>query len=335
MRGSEAVVKLLKDVGVEVIFRLCGDTSLPFYDALASGDHGIRHVLTRDERSASFMADAYARLSGKVGVCEGPAPSHDAVTAAAERLVNARRPLLVAGAGVLRSGAWGEVTVLAELLGMPVATSIGGKGSIAEIHPYSLGVIGSNGGLRFRHDMLRESDVILYVGSRQGSVTTEKWTLPADGEKTLIQMDVEPVRIGHNYETAVGIVADAKLGLAAVTEEVADRLGGRPAEKIQVNEIGRRRAAYMASIDEFRIESHTDPTRTLRGRAVSAVTAQSDHLRGPRNTLSLSVRLLPRAPGRPVVRESTSPWRPWLCLAGGLRRLPRQTRRRPHRGGDG
>ena len=262
MRGSEAVVKLLKDVGVEVIFRLCGDTSLPFYDALASGDHGIRHVLTRDERSASFMADAYARLSGKVGVCEGPAPSHDAVTAAAERLVNARRPLLVAGAGVLRSGAWGEVTVLAELLGMPVATSIGGKGSIAEIHPYSLGVIGSNGGLRFRHDMLRESDVILYVGSRQGSVTTEKWTLPADGEKTLIQMDVEPVRIGHNYETAVGIVADAKLGLAAVTEEVADRLGGRPAEKIQVNEIGRRRAAYMASIDEF--ESNRTPIRPER-----------------------------------------------------------------------
>ena len=145
---------------------------------------------------------------------------------------------------------------------MPVATSIGGKGSIAEIHPYSLGVIGSNGGLRFRHDMLRESDVILYVGSRQGSVTTEKWTLPADGEKTLIQMDVEPVRIGHNYETAVGIVADAKLGLAAVTEEVADRLGGRPAEKIQVNEIGRRRAAYMASIDEF--ESNRTPIRPER-----------------------------------------------------------------------
>ncbi|RUA03087.1 MAG: thiamine pyrophosphate-binding protein, partial [Candidatus Neomarinimicrobiota bacterium] len=72
MRGGEAVVKLLRDVGVEVIFGLCGDTSLPFYDALASSDHGIRHVLTRDERSASFMADAYARLSGKVGVCEGP-----------------------------------------------------------------------------------------------------------------------------------------------------------------------------------------------------------------------------------------------------------------------
>jgi acetolactate synthase-1/2/3 large subunit len=323
-------------------------------------------VLTRDERSASFMADAYARLSGKVGVCEGPSgggatymlpglaeanassvplvcltsdiarqdagrgtlteldqtrlfdpvtrsstlpasarelvtairsafrdattgplgaahvvlpydvqlddvaaaevaidpcfnrapadrpsPSPHDVRAAADQLVNATRPLLVAGAGVLRSEAWDEVTALADLLGMPVATSIGGKGSIAETHPYALGVVGSNGGLPFRHDLLRESDVILYVGTRQGSVTTEKWTLPSDGEKTLLQMDVEPTRIGHNYQTAVGLVADAKCGLAALGDEITDRLGGRPAARIAPDEVGRRRDAYMASIEEF------------------------------------------------------------------------------------
>jgi acetolactate synthase-1/2/3 large subunit len=377
MRGSEAVVTLLRDVGVEVIFGLCGDTSLPFYDALASTDHGIRHVLTRDERSASFMADAYARLSGKVGVCEGPSgggatyilpgvaeadassvplvcltsdidqhdvgrgtlteldqtalfapvtrsttrprsarelvtaiaaafrtatagplgaahvvlpydvqldevdsadvtiearfgsapadrptPAPAAVKAAATRLVDAHRPLMVASAGVLRSGAWAEVTALAELLGMPVATSIGGKGSIAETHPYALGVIGSNGGLPFRHDMLRESDLILYVGSRQGSVTTEKWTLPADGDTTLIQIDIEPQRIGHNYATAVGLVADAKIGLAALLDEVSDRLGGRPAAKVGPDEVGRRRDAYMGTLEEF--ESAETPIRPER-----------------------------------------------------------------------
>ena len=58
--------------GVEVIFGLCGDTSLPFYDALARLDHGMTHVLTRDERSAAYMADSYAKITGKVGVCEGP-----------------------------------------------------------------------------------------------------------------------------------------------------------------------------------------------------------------------------------------------------------------------
>lgn len=70
--GAEAAVEMLKAHGVEVIFGLCGDTSLPFYDALARVPHGMRHVLTRDERHAAYMADGYARVSGRVGVCEGP-----------------------------------------------------------------------------------------------------------------------------------------------------------------------------------------------------------------------------------------------------------------------
>jgi acetolactate synthase-1/2/3 large subunit len=72
MTGAEASVRMLQRHGVKHIFGLCGDTSLPFYDALHRLDHGIDHILTRDERSAGYMADAYARLSGKVGVCEGP-----------------------------------------------------------------------------------------------------------------------------------------------------------------------------------------------------------------------------------------------------------------------
>src|SRR3990172_9537388 len=72
LTGAEAVVEMLKAHGVEVIFGLCGDTGLPLYDALARLPHGMRHVLTRDERHAAYMADGYARVSGKVGVCEGP-----------------------------------------------------------------------------------------------------------------------------------------------------------------------------------------------------------------------------------------------------------------------
>lgn len=366
MRGSAVAVTMLRDAGVEVIFGLCGDTSLPFYESLATMEHGMRHVLARDERSASFMADAYARVSGRVGVCEGPsgggatyilpgvaeandssvplvcftsdialrdagrgtlteldqtglfapvtrstmlpgsarelveairsafrdattgqqgaahvvlpydvqldevadrevsidsrfnqapaerpAPSPEDVETVARLLVEARRPTLIAGAGVVRSGAWAEVTALAELLGAPVATSIGGKGTIAETHPYSLGVIGSNGGLRYRHDLVRESDLLLYIGSRQGSVTTEKWTLPRDGEKMLVQLDIDPMRIGRNYRTAAGIVADAKVGVGALVDAVADALGGRPAAKTAPDEVARRREAFMAGVEEF------------------------------------------------------------------------------------
>src|SRR2546427_4259499 len=70
MTGAEAVVEMLRAHGVEVIFGLCGDTSLPLYDALRGS--ALRHILTRDERHAAYMADGYARVTGRVGVCEGP-----------------------------------------------------------------------------------------------------------------------------------------------------------------------------------------------------------------------------------------------------------------------
>lgn len=70
--GAEAMVRMLEAHGVRHIFGLCGDTSLPFYDALYRLDHNIDHILTRDERSAAYMADGYARVTGRPGICEGP-----------------------------------------------------------------------------------------------------------------------------------------------------------------------------------------------------------------------------------------------------------------------
>src|SRR3982751_4617217 len=72
LSGAEAFVRMLQLHGVKHVFGLCGDTSLPLYDALYRLDHGITHILTRDERSAAYMADGYARVTGRVGVCEGP-----------------------------------------------------------------------------------------------------------------------------------------------------------------------------------------------------------------------------------------------------------------------
>ncbi len=72
LTGAEAMVRMLQAHGVRHMFGLCGDTTLPFYDALARLDHGITHFLTRDERHAAYMADGYARVTGRPGVCEGP-----------------------------------------------------------------------------------------------------------------------------------------------------------------------------------------------------------------------------------------------------------------------
>ena len=70
--GAEAFVRSLQAQNVDYIFGLCGDTTLPLYDALFRLDHGITHILTRDERSAAYMADGYARVTG--WVCAGNRP---------------------------------------------------------------------------------------------------------------------------------------------------------------------------------------------------------------------------------------------------------------------
>ena len=63
---------MLTGYGVEIIFGVPGDTNVPLYSALADAEGEIRHIMARDERSAGFMADAYARVSNRVGVYEAP-----------------------------------------------------------------------------------------------------------------------------------------------------------------------------------------------------------------------------------------------------------------------
>ncbi len=72
MQGARALVDVLVESGIEHVFGLPGDTGMALYDAFNARRDRIEHIMTRDERSASFMADAYARASGHLGVCEGP-----------------------------------------------------------------------------------------------------------------------------------------------------------------------------------------------------------------------------------------------------------------------
>ena len=72
MNTAQALVELLKEYGVEYIFGVPGDTTMPLYDALYAARGEITHIMARDERSAAFMADAYARLAYKPGITEAP-----------------------------------------------------------------------------------------------------------------------------------------------------------------------------------------------------------------------------------------------------------------------
>ena len=375
--GADAVVRMLQLHGVSHLFGLCGDTSLPFYDALRRLDHGITHILTRDERSAAYMADGYARVSGKPGICEGPsgggatyilpgvveanessiallaittdisvssrgkftlteldqsalfapltkwtavidradqipqtfrtafarmttgrpgaahiglpldvqrevavpaeelraepgadrfpsrrtAPDPQAIAEAAQALSRARRPLLVCGGGPITSGAMAEVQRLAELLGCPVATTISGKGTIADTHPLALGVVGANGGTAETREVVAQSDLVFFIGCRAGSVTTEKWRYPAR-TTPVIHLDVDPAAIGATYSPQVALAGDARLALVALIDALAriDAHAGDADARARVEHARSRKFAAFRAL----AESNEAPIRPER-----------------------------------------------------------------------
>ncbi len=146
-------------------------------------------------------------------------PDPDKCAVAAQVLVDAANPVIVAGGGVLHAQAWSELIALAEYLTIPVATSLYGKGSINETHPLAVGVSGIHARAS-ANQTVSAADVVLFVGSNTDMHTTNKWTIPTPGEVRVLHIDVDPEEIGRNYPTEVGIVADAKYALSALLQEV-------------------------------------------------------------------------------------------------------------------
>ncbi len=384
LNASQAIVEMLRAYEVRHIFGIPGDTSIPFYDALFEARDSINHVMARDERGASFMADVYARLSHRPGVCEGPSgagatylvpglaeatassipvlaltsdvpleqvgrnvlteldqgklfsavtkwnttltsasrvpevfrkafreattgrcgavqitlpedvlsahfdgdslyadpacreypayragPSPAAVREAVELLLKSARPVIVAGGGAAISRAWAELTELAELLSVPVGTSINGQGSIAVDHPLSLGVVGGNGARPYANDVLAAADLVLYVGCKTDSVTTLNWTLPPnDGSVRVIQIDVDPNELGNTYPVDVGMAADARTALAALVAEArrrAEAVGSDGAREPWVDFVALRSAWWAEQADKMHSDAWpVKPQRVMR-----------------------------------------------------------------------
>ena len=137
-----------------------------------------------------------------------PEPEPRLVRDAAQVLAGARRPVIMAGGGVTASGAQREIVELAEMLNIPVATSLNAKGTIPEDHPLSVGVVGSYS--RWcANRVVSEADLVLFVGSHTGSQVTLDWKIPAMGTP-IIQIDIDPSELGRNYPTQVAMQGDAK-----------------------------------------------------------------------------------------------------------------------------
>jgi acetolactate synthase-1/2/3 large subunit len=336
--GGALLAGLLAEHGVRHVFGVPGGQTLALYDAILDRAPALSHVLVRDERTAAYAADGYARMTGRVGVCDAtvgpgaaklpsglgealgasvpvialvsdlptrlaahryrsaasqaldqatlfapvtkwlasvpdaasmpglvrqafreaasgrpgpvalllpqdvldapaepvppraasarfgafpafrPAPEPADVAAVAQVLRRAARPFLLAGGGVMHSGAGPALTALATRLSAAVGTTLTGKGAIAENHPLSVGVTGAMG-TAAAAAALAEADVVLLAGTKASGGATYGWTLPHAGQQ-VVQLDIDPAELGRAFEVAAAMLGDARAGLTALLSEL-------------------------------------------------------------------------------------------------------------------
>lgn len=333
MTGAGALIRALEKEGVDVIFGLPGGANLPIYDALVGAN--LRHVLVRHEQSAAHMADGYARIKRKSGVCfatSGPGatnlitgiatayadsspvvavtgqvplamigkdafqetdiigianpctkysfqpraateipeavkkafyiaesgrpgpvlidipkdvqqatadvkfpelikvrgynPSIDAdlseLGKAVELIFKAERPIIMAGGGVILSGAFSELQTLAELMMIPVVTTFKGKGAFPENHPLAMGPIGMHGHAE-ANKMILEADCIVAIGARFSDRSVGRFDEFGKG-MSIIHMDIDPAEIGKNKSVDVAIVGDVKSSLRTLIKMLSKKV---------------------------------------------------------------------------------------------------------------
>jgi acetolactate synthase-1/2/3 large subunit len=333
MTGADALMRALEKEGVDVVFGLPGGANLPIYDALVGAN--FRHVLVRHEQSAAHMADGYARIKRKAGVCfatSGPGATNlitgiatayadsspvVAVTGqvplamigkdafqetdiigianpctkysfqprvpteipetvkkafyiaesgrpgpvlvdipkdvqqataemkfpelikvrgynpivdadlselgrAVEILLKAQKPIIMAGGGVILSGAFSELQALAELLLIPVVSTFKGKGAFPENHPLAMGPIGMHGHAE-ANKIILEADCIVAVGARFSDRSVGKFDEFGKG-MSIIHMDIDPAEIGKNKSVDVAIVGDVKSSLRTLIKMLSKKV---------------------------------------------------------------------------------------------------------------
>ncbi len=374
--GGMALAEMLKAHGVGPMFGMGGFQLLPFYGALA--ELGLTHHLVNDERSAANACDAYARVTGRPGVCDAtlgpgatnlvtglveslnaglpqvvligdtnrahahknmtqearqveilrpavkeliriedgaripelvrraytlatsgrPGPvvlavpedvchgtfDYDAgdftadpatlsiparrirpdvgeLTRAARLIAGAQRPLLLVGGGVHLSGAYAALQALAEAQNIPVAHTIGGKGSIACSHPLSAGLFGRYA--RIANDLIEAADCLIVVGCKLGEIATKRYTL-IPPEVPLVHIDILAEEIGRWRRPEVALWADARAALEDLAAELSDAAPRARAERSDYGaEVGTRMARWRAEA-ATRLESDERPITMAR-----------------------------------------------------------------------
>ena len=182
-----------------------------------------------------------------------PVPERAALERAVEVIRSARRPLLVAGGGVIYSGATEALDAFATATGIPVGQTQAGKGALPFDHPLSVGAIGSTG-TTAANALAREADVVIGIGTRYSDFTTASRT--AFGDPGVRFVNVNVASLDAAKQSAVGVVADARETLVALTEALAGW---------SVDEAYRNRTAELAATWENTVEAAYHPATPSAG----------------------------------------------------------------------
>ncbi len=165
------------------------------------------------------------------------------ITRAVRGLMSAHRPVIMAGQGVMYAEATAELLELAELLQIPVMTTLEGKSAFPENHPLSLGIGGSSQTGQV-HRFLTNADVVFGVGV---SFTKSSFTVPIPAGKTLIHLTNGDDDINKDYRSEYPILADAKLALRQFIDELkAQGVQARAANQELADEIAALKEAWLA-----------------------------------------------------------------------------------------
>ncbi len=194
-------------------------------------------------------------------------PSRDALAAAVSMIELAERPLIVAGGGCLISDAASAVVAFAETLSMPLATTMTGRGVVADNHPLSVGPLGSTTGGKYgrgqvANEALAAADLVLLLGTRTGQICYSDWSLPTPGTR-IIHLDIDPGEIGRNFAADIALVGDVRETISELLDLAMDAGLGRNSPVTEREALLARKSAWRSEFETI-ANSNQQPMRPER-----------------------------------------------------------------------
>jgi tartronate-semialdehyde synthase len=194
--------------------------------------------LPLDVTKSGMEVDFDPRRGGRLPFTQ-PAPNPNAIRQVVEMILEAERPMLMPGGGVIIADASEELVDVAEYLQVPVTPTYMGKGTIPEDHPLYAGIVGLQTQQRYANALFLESDLVVGIGNRWAERHTGDLAVYR-GDRKFIHIDIDPGQLGRVFQPDLAVVSDARLALQEMLDTARDMTPEREPD------------AWVERVDELR-----------------------------------------------------------------------------------